>query len=504
VFIGAFTIIAGCESYQARPLVPSEIIARVESERHVLLQTEAQAPAEAGKHEEVPLSFTRAIELLRTHSPTVEEVQAEYQTALALAKVSTPLPNPSFDAGPRFGFGPVVTRRFVEPFGSISFTIPLGKRLKRQDELNRLQAELARVQVAARFRELYLDLRRQYSQLVIARMRHAVRQNIGASAETSLTLTKRLVDAGQATALDLGLLELEIGRIKSDALSADGVVQASEGDLSALVGVHSETFARLPEAPLPQLPENLPDIKQLRETLIANNLDLARLRSRYDVAEAQLRLDIAKQYPDLRFGPSGEHDIPDPKVFLGLSLGIDLPLFDRNQQGIATARGVREEVRMKYEAAANRALASLDRAWQKARIAMERLKLLKILQPKAQSNIDLAKKSLGAGATDLLHYLETERTQRSVLVDALDAEQSAREAWIEMENIVGYPLLLFPGEAENTAPPQPPAPPDLTAGEQSGVADDAPIRHSIDQTSAPESADATPEVPETEKEQRND
>ena len=74
----------------------------------------------------------------------------------------------------------------MQPFGSISFTIPLGKRLKRQDELNRLQAELARVQVAARFRELYLNLRKQYSQLVLARSRRSVRQNISASAETSL------------------------------------------------------------------------------------------------------------------------------------------------------------------------------------------------------------------------------------------------------------------------------------------------------------------------------
>ena len=68
-----------------------------------------------------------------------------------------------------------------------------------------------------------------------------------------------------------------------------------------------------------------------------NHPELARLRARYEAAEAALRLEISKQFPDLRIGPSAAGDSGDKKTVLGLALGIALPIFDRNQQAIAAA-----------------------------------------------------------------------------------------------------------------------------------------------------------------------
>ena len=120
--IGMALLISGCAKYRPQPLDPPEILARVEHER-------APAEQEAGK----PFTFGRAAELMQTHSPVLKEVRAEYETALALAKVKTPLPSPSLEAGPNYGFGPSVAMNRVMPFGSRGFAIPTGGRLKRQD-----------------------------------------------------------------------------------------------------------------------------------------------------------------------------------------------------------------------------------------------------------------------------------------------------------------------------------------------------------------------------------
>jgi outer membrane protein TolC len=171
------------------------------------------------------------------------------------------------------------------------------------------------------------------------------------------------------------------------------------------------------------------------------------------VAEARLRLEIARQYPDLRLGPSFSQETGERKTVLGLPLGIELPLFDRNQQGITAARQHREEVRAKYEAAANRALAVLDRTYWNLQLAQEKWNLVReVFLPGAEANIRLARKLHEAGALDSLRLLETERSQRAVLVEVSDAELSVRKAWVDLEQAVGIPLFPFPGEKREAFP----------------------------------------------------
>jgi len=454
----------GCKSYQARPLLPQEVVAGVERARHFMGEQDRGAESGTAAHARPPIfSFTQATELMARNSPAIRQAQAEYDTALALAKVKTPLPNPAIEAGPKFGFGPDVMRRAVEPFGSIGFSIPTGKRLKRQDELNRMSAEMALVEAIAKHRELYLDLRRLYSRLALGRARIASRKGIVESAAKSVSLTKRLGEAGQTTALDLSLLEVEYARIQTDSISSEKELLFIEGELSELIGVHSDYFQTLPDPALPEMPGQILSIKELQEILVKNHPELARLRASYEVSERQLRLEIAKQFPDFHIGPSAEGDINDRKTILGLTLGIDIPAFDRNQQNIATSLKRRDEIRVKYEAAANKALATLDRAWRSYNLSIEKLKLLKIVSEKASASVELARKSLEAGATDALRFLETERAQRAILIDAIDTELAVREAWIETEQAVGFPLLAFPGERAEALPPLP----DMPSGSQS-------------------------------------
>jgi cobalt-zinc-cadmium efflux system outer membrane protein len=268
------------------------------------------------------------------------------------------------------------------------------------------------------------------------------------SAEKSTTITKNMVDAGQMTALDLGLIELEAGRLKIETLSAEALEVNARGDLSRIVGVHAEAFKNLPNDALPKLPETPLSPEELRKIMLANHPELARLRAQYEITERQLHLELSKQYPDFKIGPTYDHERGERKTNLGLTLGIDLPVFDRNQQAIASAKQKREEVRVKYEAAANRALAALDQAYANTHLAGERLKLLNtLLVPRANANIELSRKAVETGVSDFLKFLEAQRSQRAVLVETVDTELSLRSAWVELEQAVGYPLLHFANES---------------------------------------------------------
>jgi len=451
-------LVPGCEKYRAKPLATHQILVDVERTRRLLATIESDpssvTSSDSQKTPKPDFTFARAADLMRTHSPSLKEAKAEYETVRASATIKTPFPNPSVEAGPQFGFGPDLSSASpYTPFGSLGFTIPTGKRLKRQDELNRAHADLARMESAIKYRELYLELRRQFSRLALAHSRISAKRKIADSARESTTLTKRLIEVGTATALDVGLIELEQARLQMDMYSAETTLADVAADLSKLIGVHTDHFVPMPESALAWLPDSVPSLKQLQQMLTQNHPGLARLRARYEVSERELRLEVAKQYPDFTIGPHFSREVGERKNVLGLTLGIELPIFDRNQQAVATAKKRRDEIQVKYEAEANRALAGLDRAWRGYELASGKLKLLKTsVLPKASANIELARKSIEAGATDSLRFLETERSQRAVLLDALETELAVRESWVELELAVGYPLMLLPGETSLFVP----------------------------------------------------
>src|SRR5580765_8561034 len=167
--------LAGCERYAQRPLQSAQIVANVERERRLPdAANPSEIPSDPTSFDSLPqvqpteFAFSRAVELMKTHSPALKEARAEFDTACALAKVKTPLPNPSFEAGPKYGVGNDVSNLYrLQPFGSLSFAIPTGQRLKRQDELNCALAGQAWVEIQAKHRELYLQLRKEYSQIAL-------------------------------------------------------------------------------------------------------------------------------------------------------------------------------------------------------------------------------------------------------------------------------------------------------------------------------------------------
>jgi len=162
-----------------------------------------------------------------------------------------------------------------------------------------------------------------------------------------------------------------------------------------------------------------------------------------------LRLEVAKQYPDIHLGSTGSGEPGENKTIIGLSLGLELPLFDRNQQGIAKASQFREEIRVEYETEAGRALAVLVRSKKRLGFAAKKHDILhKEILPRAGASIDLARKSLAAGAGGALQLLDVQRSYREVYLQMLQAKMIVYEAWMDLEMAVGFPLLSFPGEEE--------------------------------------------------------
>lgn len=425
----------GCQTYEPVPLDPDAILAREIARRTV-------AP------EATAVTLSEAVSALRARNPRIRKAWAAYHAAAAVAKTPTPLPNPSLTAGPLFLQGANIlgsARYGVE--AALGWTIVLSGTRAITDDLHQAKAHAALLDAAGAEREEYLLLRAEMADLSFLSTRLTARREVAAAAAAAVEAGRSLVEAALATALDVRILELETARAESAVIAEEAAVIDARAKLAARVGYGIAAFSSIPPDTLAALPSTAPSLEDLQRSMLAHNPVLNALRAQYVIAEHELKLEVARQYPSLGVGPSYEREEKVDRF--GLPFGIDLPIFDRNQQGIARARGARDQIRVQFEAAVAVRLGMIESINERLRLAQRRIEFGRSrIAPLSRETIDLARRGLPAGAVDALRFLEVLRADREVRLDLASAEFEIYRAWTDLEQACGLPLLRFPGEPE--------------------------------------------------------
>ena len=437
--LGAALAVAGCRSYAPQPLDPQEILLQVATEREVPFEEEG-------------VSLARASELMRAHSPRLQEARAAYRTSQAVADTKTPLPNPRLDLAPIFTD---VASLGSDQWGgdlALGWTILLGGKRRLNDELNKIRAERDLIDVGATERDEFLALRRDLIHLAMATRIEAAAQSLYKTAERSLTAVRAMVEVADGTALDVSQFQQELFEAEADLLEGSETRMQARMAVGARTGVDGSAF---PSAVAPRVPANLPTKMDLRARMMRDHPELARLRAEYAVSEKELEAELAEQYPDLDIGALYERDEGDNRS--GIGIGIELPIFDRNQLGIARTDARRNEVRDRFAAQVRRSLADIDSAHGVLEIRRRRLAILRDkLQPTARRTLELARRALEVGSADGLRLLTVIQNNRSMRVRVLKNEQQVLDAWSTLETACGSPLLVFPDpQTQQETQPQP-------------------------------------------------
>ena len=192
-------------------------------------------------------------------------------------------------------------------------------------------------------------------------------------------------------------------------------------------------------------------LDDLQTDAILNRMDLRMDLLAYARAQAQLRLELAKQMPNLTLGPGYTYDEGEHKIVMGLSL--ELPLFNRNEAAIAGAEARRSKAAATFTgtqagiiAAVSSARAALDgslAAWAKATAALEELRRARE-RTQAQLRGDVANR------LDVLHTQLAEVQQRQV---TLDVARQIHVAMAAMEDAVQAPIWSPELRLESALPP---------------------------------------------------
>lgn len=176
----------------------------------------------------------------------------------------------------------------------------------------------------------------------------------------------------------------------------------------------------------------------LQATALLNRLDIRIALERYAAAEAKLKLEIAKQYPDLVISPGYAFEFGDNVWSLGLS-GL-LTLLNKNKAGIAEATQLREVEAAQFEALQSKVISEANIA--NAELMQAKLVLTnqqKLLEQQ-QANTQRMSRMFTAGEIDRLELafvkLENIAAEKNVAL----AHFQLITALNQLENTLQKPL----------------------------------------------------------------
>ena len=425
--------LTACQHFEPKPLSP-ETTASAFAERNLhdpgLQEFFEENQASRGTWTADRLALAAAY-----FHPDVALARAEAEVAAAAIETAEMRPNPLLTFGPQFASSNIAP---ITPwFLGMNVSIPVetaGKRMKRTEQAV-LAAEAARWRVSSqawvarsRVRSAMLDLHAARENIRLLETEQALHQ------EAIQKLTAQM-EAGDVSPFELTQARLMLDRTRLSLRDAQRNAATAEARLAAATGVPLAALREvaLDFSPFARLP--IPKPGQIRGKALTQRADLMALLCDYAASEAALKLELARQYPDLNVVPGYDYNSGQNRWQLGWN--FQLPL-NRNRGPIAAAEARRLSAEKRFLAQQATIEGELDVAL--AAYEASRAKVITAAQLASQaqtaaattqrmveagdiSALELTRRKIEASAADI--SLMTARIEAQVAAGALeDATQS--------------------------------------------------------------------------------
>ena len=307
--------------------------------------------------------------------------------------------------------------------GTLSFTIPLSGRPGVEKEKARAEATAAELRALAEERRVLAELRAEWVQWSATTERAALTRRLLDGLTGVVTRAERLREAGELGPVDARLFQIERAKQTARLHGLEADARAAEVRLKSRLGLVPTAGVKLiPSLSLPP-PSDFPTDEALASVL-AGHPRVRVARAEYEVAERTFKLEIRRQYPDLKIGGGFGTDEGDNRVLFGA--GLPLPLFNANRRLIAESRANRDVARAAAEGEYEQLLGDVAAARARLDGARARLEYVeRELAPLADRQVEDAVRLGRAGEFNALVLLEALRTAHDAKLEVLDARLDA-------------------------------------------------------------------------------
>ena len=367
--------------------------------------------------------------------PDVALARAEAAEAAAAVKTAQQRPNPVL------GYGSQLASSHVNPitpwFFAPSLSIPIetaGKRARRTEQAL-AAADAARWRVSERAWQARSRVRGAMLEVFGARQNLRLLEREQELHQAAIEKLTAQMQAGDASPFELTQARLSLNRNRLALADAKRAAAAGEARLAAAVGI-SPTALRAVSLDGSEF-DHLPRVagRAARDHALTSRADLLALLSDYAAAESALRLEIARQYPDLKMNPGYDYNQGQSRWQLGFN--VELPL-NRNRGPIAQAEARRLSAEKRFLAQQAVVRGQLDLAVAEYEAARSKADTAAQLAREAETAEGQTRRMVDAGEVSALELtrrqIETSAANVAWLAAKLEAQTTAGALEDAMQN----------------------------------------------------------------------
>ena len=270
------------------------------------------------------------------------------------------------------------------------------------------------------WRQLELDVKRAYFQIVLANADHDVASASLGEIDRVIALNRARLQQGEISGAEVKRLQVERLKFVDDVFAAELATRNAKSALLALLNVDNlgttfdvvETLKAPDSSASPQAVAL--DIPDLRTRALATRSDLGAARTEAVRADTETRLQRALRTPNVTVGGGYKRDFGTNSVVFGVT--VPLPLFNRNAGGIARADAEARRAQNEINAVKATVLLEVQQASNAVDINRQRVDYIEREYLKtAQDARDIVLASYRLGAGDLINFLDAQRAYRDTV-----------------------------------------------------------------------------------------
>jgi cobalt-zinc-cadmium efflux system outer membrane protein len=388
------------------------------------------------------LSLEMATEILMARNPTLLRERQNIAVARGNLVGAQKRPNPEFqlssESYPLFESNPGPLINNSETILAFSQTIETaGKRGKRaavaMQDVQVSQSSLEDV-----IRQLKLELKSRYFAVSLAKAQYDLAQEIVSEYDKVVKVNEARYKQGEVSGFEFSRLQTERLRFFNDVVEAELQLKNSKAALLELLGADPgiTDFDVTDTLNSAFLPMALPDLQQ---QALQARADLIAQRQRVERGSREIGLQKSEAVPNIT--PSFGYKRTFNQNTVAFGVNIPLPLFNRNQGGIAQANAQFEQQKYEQTRVELEVRKDVQQAFNAVQAQNQRVEALQTTYvPSARRARDIAESSYRLGALELIGFLDVQRAYREALRTYNQALFDQRTAVALLEAAIGKDL----------------------------------------------------------------
>ena len=319
---------------------------------------------------------------------------------------------------------------------------PGGRRRLRTEQAER-GVDASRAFARDTLRQLRFDVRRAYMQVVLAKADDEVARTTLEEIDRVLALNRARYEQGELSGVELRRLQVERFRFADDAFVAELGLKNARSALLALLNMRPldqpfDTIDELLPAALVATPAVADAAGSAASRALAGRPDLDAARREREGAEAGLRLQRALRTPSFAVGAGLKRDFGTNGLIVNFAL--PLPLFNRNEAGVARASADERQAAARVAVVETRVLLDVQESLNALDVTRRRVSYVEGEYLKsAREARDIVLASYRSGEATLIDYLDAQRALREALRTQNRARFDYRISLFQYDAAVGTP-----------------------------------------------------------------